>query len=210
MNYSRRQFGVWAAASGAALITANSPLLAASDSDGPVLKEDGQYTQPWFLESFLELPDDLEEARAAGKRLAIIWEQEGCPYCRETHLVNFAIPEIRDYIRANFEILQMDIWGARAVVDFDGKSLEEKALAKRGAVRFTPTIQFFPESLETVAGRGGRSAEIARMPGYFRPFHFLTMFQYVQEKGYESGDFRSYLKAKTASYAAQGKQIPSW
>lgn len=210
MKYSRRQFGVWLAASGAALMTAGSPLSAVMNSEGPVLKEDGQYTQPWFLESFLELADDLTEARAAGKRLAIIWEQEGCPYCRETHLVNFAIPEVRDYIKANFEVLQMDIWGAREVVDFDGTTLEERALAKRGAVRFTPTIQFFPETVEAVAGQGGRSAEVARMPGYFRPFHFLSMFEYVREKGYETGDFRSYLKAKTASYAAQGKPIPSW
>src|SRR5882672_9154972 len=68
-----------------------------------VLTDDGVYTEPWFLESFLELADDLAAASAKGKRLAIMWELRGCPYCKETHLVNFARPEIADYIKARFE-----------------------------------------------------------------------------------------------------------
>src|SRR3954449_9676743 len=76
-----------------------------------VLTEDGLYRQPWFLESFLELADDLQGATNMGKRFAIMWELRGCPYCRETHLVNYARPEIEDYIKSNFEILQLNIIG---------------------------------------------------------------------------------------------------
>src|ERR1043165_2464667 len=65
-----------------------------------VLTDDGLYKQPWFLESFLELGDDLDGAAKAGKRFAVMWELRGCPYCKETHLVNFAKPEIEDYIKA--------------------------------------------------------------------------------------------------------------
>src|SRR6185503_2111904 len=97
----------------------------------PVLTEDGLYRQPWFLESFLELPDDLAGAANSGKRFAVMWELRGCPYCRETHLVNFARPDIEDYIKANFEILQLNIIGARKVTDFDGSELSEKALAAK-------------------------------------------------------------------------------
>jgi thioredoxin-related protein len=182
---------------------------AGSDAE-PVLSETGLHTQPWFLESFLELADDLAEAAGQGKRLAIMWEQEGCPYCRETHLVTLRIPEIRDYIQANFEILQLDIHGSREVVDFDGTGLEERALARRNQARFTPTIQFFPETLAEIADRHGKEAEIARMPGYFRPFHFLTMFQFVREKGYRDSNFRAYLEAKVKSLKAAGKSLPSW
>src|SRR6478672_10273948 len=70
-----------------------------------VLTEDGLYRQPWFLESFLELGDDLDGAAKAGKRFAIMWELKGCPYCKETHLVNFARPDIEEFIRTNFEVL---------------------------------------------------------------------------------------------------------
>src|SRR3989440_7031311 len=149
----------------------------------PALTEDGFYKQPWFLESFLELPEDLQGATNLGKRFAIMWELRGCPYCRETHLVNFARPDIEAYIKANFEILQLNIIGSRKVTDFDATEISEKALAAKYGIRFTPTFQFFPE---TAAGLGEKTAgqrEVARAPGYLRPDDFLALFRYVREKG---------------------------
>ena len=110
------------------------------------LTPEGLIAEPWFLESFLDLPDDLAAASKEGKRLAIMWELRGCPYCRETHLVNFAQKRIVDYIKANFEVLQLNIIGDRKVKDFDGAELSEKALAAKYAVRFTPTFQFFRDT----------------------------------------------------------------
>src|SRR6266852_5458857 len=81
-------------------------------ADEPILTDDGLYKQPWFLESFLDLPDDLEAARKEGKRFVVMWELKGCPYCKETHFVNFAQPRISDYIKANFELLQLNIIGS--------------------------------------------------------------------------------------------------
>src|SRR5512132_4220554 len=118
-----------------------------------VLAEDGLYRQPWFLESFLELGDDLQGAAHAGKRFAIMWELRGCPYCRETHLANFARADIEEFVRANFDILQLNIIGSRKVTDFDGGEISEKALAAKYGVRFTPTVQFFPESAAGLAGK---------------------------------------------------------
>src|SRR5689334_14726702 len=40
----------------------------------PTVGEDGLYHEPWFLQSFLDLREDLESAAAGGKRLAIMWE----------------------------------------------------------------------------------------------------------------------------------------
>ena len=100
-------------------VAALRPSVGAAESDdaAPVLNDDGLYAQPWFLESFLDLTEDLSEAAAGGKRFAIMWEQKGCPYCQETHLVNFAQPEIQDFVRANFEILQLNLFGSRAAPD---------------------------------------------------------------------------------------------
>src|SRR5262245_17278488 len=113
-----------------------------------ILTDDGLYKQPWFLETFLELGDDLDSAAKAGKRFAIMWELRGCPYCKETHLVNFARPDVESYIKTNFEVLQLNIIGSRKVTDFDGKEMSEKALAAKYGVRFTPTFQFFPETAQ--------------------------------------------------------------
>ena len=89
----------------------------------PILTDDGLYKEPWFLESFLELADDLEDARKEGKRFVIMWELKGCPYCKETHFVNFARSDVSNYIKANFEVLQLNIIGSRRVTDFDGVEL---------------------------------------------------------------------------------------
>ena len=161
----------------------------------PILTDDGLYKEPWFLESFLDLAEDLEGARKQGKRFVAMWELKGCPYCKETHFVNFAQPRIADYIRTNFEVLQLNIIGSRKVTDFDGSEISEKALALKYGVRFTPTFQFFPETAETLKDLSPAKREVIRAPGYMRPDDFLAMFRYVREKVYESKSFRDFLKS---------------
>jgi thioredoxin-related protein len=188
MKPTRRNLIAGSAALAASLIAPRARAAA-------VLTEDGLYKQPWFLESFLELPDDLQGAANLGKRFAIMWELRGCPYCRETHLVNFARADIEEYIKANFEILQLNIIGSRKVTDFDGTEISEKALAAKYGVRFTPTFQFFPESSAALGEKAPDKREVARAPGYLLPDDFLAMFRYVREKGYETKSFRDYLRA---------------
>ena len=192
---TRRQFLMTSTAAVAALLLPGALPGAALAAE---LTDDGLYRQPWFLESFLDLSEDLQEAAAKGKRFAIMWEQKGCPYCQETHLVNFAQPEIQDYVRDNFEILQLNLFGARKVTDFDGEELEERQLARKSGVRFTPTVQFFPDDKARISG-GGKAAEVTRMPGYLHPPHFLAMFRFVRDKAYQDGSFRKYLKAAAQS-----------
>jgi thioredoxin-related protein len=184
---TRRQF----LAGGAGLV-----LAVPAAAEPPILGDDGLYRQPWFVESLLELADDLDAAAKAGKRLAVLWELRGCPYCKELHLVNFARADIADYVRARFDILQLNIRGARTVTDFDGAALAEKDLAAKYQVRFTPTIQFFPETLSGLAQRPPEKRDVFRMPGYLKPDDFLAVFRYVAERGYEKGGLREFLKAK--------------
>lgn len=174
----------------------------------PKLGDDGLYTQEWFLNSFLVLPDDLAEAAQANKRLAIVWEQKGCPYCRDMHTVNLADPKVAGWIKDHFNVIQLNLWGDREVTDFDGQVLPEKELARKYRINFTPTIQFFPETAEKITGKG-QDAEVARMPGYFRPFHFISMFEYVWDKRYAQGqDFQRYILEKVAAEQAKGNAAP--
>lgn len=182
---------------GAAVAAAGGLIGTRARAEAPILTDDGLYKQPWFLESFLELGEDLTAATAAGKRFAILWELKGCPYCRETHLVNFARPDIARYVRENFEILQLNLIGSRKVTDFDGVELSEKSFAARYGVRFTPTVQFFPETLAGLKEKPPEKREVARAPGYLRPDDFLALFRYVREKAYEKQNFRDYLKARS-------------
>lgn len=160
-----------------------------------LMTDDGLYKQPWFLESFLELADDLQGAAEKGKRFAVMWELKGCPYCKETHLVNFARPEVENFIKERFEVLQLNIIGAREVTDFDGEKLAEKRMAEKYGIRFTPTFQFFPERMAGLAGKKPREREVTRAQGYLEPAHFLAMFRFVAERAYERGSLRDFLKA---------------
>jgi len=180
---------------GAASLGATSLRVSRARADEPILTDDGLYKQPWFLESFLDLADDLEAAHKEGKRFVIAWELKGCPYCKETHFVNFAQSRISDYIKSNFEVLQLNIIGSRKVTDFDGTVLAEKDLAAKYRVHFTPTFQFFAERAGPLKSMAPAKREVARAPGYLRPDDFLAMFRYVREKAYESKSFRDFVKS---------------
>lgn len=203
---TRRRFGL------AALASAVWGRVATADGKriAPIVNDDGLHTQAWFTNSFLDLRDDLKEAATAGKRLALMFEQRGCPYCRETHEVNFADPEINGYVRENFSVIQINLWGSRAVTDFDGQQIEERAFARKLGVIYTPTIVFLPETDAGKEGKSTRDLEVMRMPGYFKPFHFVSMFEYVRARAYETEHFQKWLQAKADRLRAEGKEVKLW
>ena len=177
----------------------------------PALNDDGLHTQPWFHHSFLDLGEDAAEARAAGKSLAIFWEQKGCPYCREMHAVNLAQPKIVDYIKENFVVLQLNLYGARAVTDFDGTEMEERELARKMKINFTPSISFFPSKAEALEGKTAAEAEAWRLTGYWKPFHFMGTFVYVGTGGYaEEPNFQKWLTDWREKKRAAGEKVDIW
>lgn len=185
-------------------------LISGSASAAAEVGDNGLHVQDWFLDSFLDLNDDLATAAEEGRHFAVIFEQRGCPYCREMHEVNLQDPRITSYLKAKFDILQLDLWGSRGVTDFDGTEMEERALARRWQVNFTPTIAFFPNDPARVTGKNGRAVEIARMPGYFKPFHFLSMFEFVAEGHSRDISFQRYLQQKIAQMRADGQNPDVW
>ena len=190
---SRRTFLAGSAGAAASLYGAPPALAQAK------LGDDGLYQQPWFLESLLELPDDLAAATAQGKRFAILWELRGCPFCRDIHLINFAKPDIVAFVKARFDILQLNIIGSREVVDFDGEKLPEKRLAAKYGVRATPTFQFFAERADGLAARKPQEREVLRAQGYLVPDEFLGMFRFVADRAYERESPPGYLRAGSRS-----------
>ncbi|HYD65035.1 thioredoxin family protein [Azospirillum sp.] len=186
---TRRTFALGLLAAGGSASLGSVPAAAEA-----LMTEDGLHTQPWFLQSFLHLHDDLAEAQAAGKRFAIVWEQRGCIYCRDMHVVNFAVPEVERYVRDHFTILSLNLHGARKVTDFDGEELEERKLARKYGIVFTPTIQFFPEPDQMPKGKHTVETEVFRQRGLLKPPEFLAMFRFVREKAYDATRFDEYLK----------------
>lgn len=170
--------------------------------------DDGLHKQDWFLNSFLEMPDDLADAAAEGKYLMVIVEQAGCVYCRELHNVNFARPEITDYLQEHFLVVQLDMWGSREVVDFDGEALEERDIARKWGVNFTPGTLIF--AMGDVPPESYQQAEVFRMPGLLKPFHYLSSLEYVVSGSYQDQPFQRYLQDKFDDLKAKGETPDVW
>ncbi|WP_264210041.1 thioredoxin family protein [Leisingera thetidis] len=169
-----------------ALVVA-APLAAAE------LGDDGLHKTPWMRDTFKDLREDLEEASAEGKRLALIFEQRGCIYCTKMHEEVFPRPDISQYIEDNFFVVQLNLHGDIEVTDFDGETLPEKEMARKWGMLFTPTILFLPEEVSTTATAPG--AAVAVMPGAFGAGTTLDMFTWVNEKRYAAEndeDFQRY------------------
>lgn len=166
--------------------------------------EDGLHKQEWFAMTFRDISEDVEQARSEGKRLAITFEQRGCIYCRAMHEKLLSDPEVRDYIREHFMVVQYNMFGDEEVTDLDGEVLTEKTAARKWGYVFTPTIVFLPE--EAPEGGTVAQAAVATMPGAFGKWTFLNMFRWVNEKGYESGEhFQHYHARIIAELRAQGR-----
>lgn len=155
--------------------------------------DDGLHKTAWMRDTFKDLREDLDEANAEGKRLALIFEQRGCIYCDKMHKEVFPREEISSYISDNFFVVQLNLYGDVEVTDFDGEVLSEKDMARRWNVMFTPSIVFLPEEVED--GQTAAQAAVAVMPGAFGAGTTLDMFTWVNEKRYllDNGeDFQRY------------------
>jgi thioredoxin-related protein len=157
------------------------------------LGDDGLHKTDWMRDTFKDLTEDLAEANAEGKRLVLMVEQRGCIYCTKMHNEVFPRENVASYIRDNFFVVQINLYGDTEITDFDGEVLTEKNAARKWGLLFTPSILFLPEEVEE--GATAQSAAVALMPGAFGPGTTLDMFTWVNEKRYApdlNEDFQRY------------------
>jgi len=149
----------------------------------PTMGDDGIYHYDWYHQSFFELKDDIDEALADGKVLMVKFDQKGCIYCEKVALEILSEPAINRYVRDNFLVVQMDIFGSRDVTDIDGTILPENDMAARWGVVFTPSIYFIAEPADAAKLV---DAAAAVMPGAFMKGTFFGMLQWVKTGAYKS------------------------
>jgi len=169
------------------LIGVFAPAMAAEVGD------DGLHKADWMRETFLDLSEDLAEAGAEGKRMAVMIEQRGCIYCKQMHEQVYPLPEISDYISENFFVVQLNLHGDREVTGFDGETMPEKDILRKWGILFTPTVIFLPQ--EVPDGKTAQQASVAIMPGAFQKGTTLDMYTWVNEKRYamdDGEDFQRY------------------
>jgi len=139
---------------------------------------------PWFKLSFLDIREDLEEAKKSGKKgLMLYFGMEKCPYCKALMDVNFSKSDIVSYTQENFDVVAIDVRGSRSVTTLSGEVISEKEFAVRNKANFTPTLLFFDHS----------GKEVHRMVGYYKPYTFRAILEYVADSHYANETFRQYL-----------------
>jgi len=157
------------------------------------LGDDGLHKTDWMRETFKDLREDLDEANAEGKRLMILIEQRGCIYCERMHRDVFPLPVIDSYIRENYFVVQLDLYGAAELIDFDGEELSQRDAMRKWGMMFTPSILFMPQ--EVPEGKTAAQAAVAVMPGAFEAGTTLDLLTWVNEERYaldSEEDFQRY------------------
>jgi len=148
-----------------------------------VLFSFGTETIPFEKLSFLNLKEDLQEAKKEGKYLFIMFEQEGCPFCDKMRRVTFQDSKVKEYFTKYFYMVRIDIKGSNTVIYFNGKGMTEKELAHKFRVRATPHFIFFDHN----------GKPILSIPGYIPTKEFLLIGKYIAEGYYRK---MSYFKFK--------------
>jgi thioredoxin-related protein len=168
---------------GAAAAAAQPPDDAFFDFDDQPLAEPLEFPD-WFKLSFLDLREDIAEAREAGKDgLIVYFGQKYCAYCKAFLERDLAMEDIRTYLRKHFDIIGIDIHGDRTVIDLAGNEMQEGMFAVRERTNFTPSVIFYNDAGE----------EVLRLRGYYPPYRFRAALEYVADGHYRRESYREYL-----------------
>lgn len=128
----------------------------------------------WFKESFLDIAEDVSQATEAGKHVILFLHLNDCPYCHRMVEENFKHAPYTEFIKQNFDVIQINIKGDREIA-FDAETnVSEKELAALLKVRYTPTVIFLDSN----------NKPVLRLNGYRSVRDFGYALEFVQQKAY--------------------------
>lgn len=149
----------------------------------------------WFKDSFLDLADDLKQARQAGKTgLLVFFSTKTCSYCQRFLDTTFAAPDIIARVRKRFDVIGLEILSDAEVIDVKGRSQRAKDFAVQEKARLTPTLVFY--------GEGGQ--QLAHLVGGMPAERFRLVLDYLEEHAYQKQTLRDFLMTRTSPPALPG------
>ena len=75
-------------------------------------------------------------------------------------------------------------------------------------MQFTPTTLIFDK--DRVGAANYRDAEAFRLPGYLKPFHYISSLEYVVDGAHRTENFQRYIQAKFDRLEEQGIHPDIW
>jgi predicted bacteriocin transport accessory protein len=139
----------------------------------------------WFKESFLDLQEDIDEAKEKNKHVMLFLTLDFCPYCTKMLKDNFTTKNsTQEYIKKHFDVIGINIKGSKEIAINEDTTMTESEYAKYLKVKYTPTIIFLNEKNEIVV----------RLNGYRSAKNFKYILQYVNNKKYLTQSLEDYLE----------------
>ena len=142
-------------------------------------------TPSWFKVSFLDIADDAAEAAEDGRHLMVFFHLKNCPYCAKMLADSFSEKESSAFIRANFDVVEVNVQGDREVAYRD-EDIDEDRFAKAVGVAYTPALLFFDAA----------GVAVLTVNGYRAPMALKTALSYVRDGAYRRMPLAEYGKQK--------------
>jgi thioredoxin-related protein len=170
----------------------------AEDHSGPLLFDDSKIVSveypAWLKASFMDLGDDLDEARDAGKMgLMLLFGTEGCAYCNAFVRQSLSDQELQKRLRDNFDVIALEMFSDVEITDPDGQQLAVKDFALREGATVAPTVIF--------VGTDGR--RLLRLRGYYPPQQFRLVIDYLEGRHFETASLRDYVVEQVSHGSAR-------
>lgn len=139
----------------------------------------------WFKESFLDLRDDLADARKAGKRGVIVFlSQKNCNHCQAFIDTTLSDPVIRNRVQKNYDVIALDIFNDLELTDIDGSVSSIKDFADTQRARVTPALLFY----------GVEGTRLLKIIGFYPPAKFSRTLDYIDSGAYQHETLSQYLQ----------------
>jgi len=146
--------------------------------------------------SFLPPASNLA-ARAGGKPLLVLFEQQDCAPCDELHTDILQRPESREQL-ARFDVVLLDMWSNAPVKRPDGSIGSSASWARELDVKYAPSLVFFDAD----------NREVFRTEAYLKAFHTQSAMDYVASRAYlEYPEFQRYIATRADALEAQGIHV---
>ena len=139
-------------------------------------------TPSWFKQSFLDIKEDLSEAKDNNRFVIVYFHQNGCPYCEKLINENFHHQPLVSKLKKNFDIIEINMWGDRDITDWSGRELNEKEFTQLMQVQFTPSLLFLDSTGEM----------ILRLNGYQSIAKMNVVLDYITSRSYQNISFAHY------------------
>ena len=143
-----------------------------------------QSTLPdWFKDSFLDISEDVEEAKDEDKHLMLYMHLSGCPYCYMMIEEGFKNPTNIQTIKDNFDVVAINIKGNKEISLNENLTMTEAEVRDHYKVSFTPTIIFLDQNNHLVY----------KVNGYRSPQNFKHALDFVSSRSYQQMSLTQFI-----------------